>query len=168
MHKFLVYLSVIFFGFLGIAVLRHSGDFWRQLPTFLWDRVEVVVISNELKDSPRRNGPMGSVHFKIVGRKASSIYSDHLCERYDFGDVPAKTAAFIARFAPGTVHTGYVAPDNSRVSIGHFPRFYGVDFVLSGMSYCFVALILWWRLRKATREAALLQNSAGAIPTNAT
>ena len=168
MPKYLVTLNVIVFGLLGFAHLRSSADFWRQLPTFLWERAEIEVISNELADSPRHNGPMGTVHFKIVGREASLIYSDHLSERYDFGDVPAKTAAFIARFAPGTVHTGYVAPDGSRVSVGHFPRSYSYESFLSGALFSVLALIWWLLLRRTNREAALSQNSAKPVATNAT
>jgi hypothetical protein len=118
-------INAFLFGALALMHLSISGDFWTQLHTYFWQAQKVVVTGHSLRDSLRRNGPMGDVTFETVGDQPRR-FTDQLSERYDYGDVAAKTSEFIARYAPGTTHVAYVSPDFTRASLGHFPRSYSL------------------------------------------
>ncbi len=146
------FLQFIVFGLYGLLQLRLSGDFLAQLPTLFWEDVRVVVVSHEIHDRPVSSEarPMGKVSFKIVGDNLSKTYSDEVSERFDFGDVTAKMAKYIAGYAEGTEHLAYRAPDHSRLSLGHFPRWHGFSFFICGsVSIISAALwfLQWWRIQ---------------------
>ena len=139
-------INAFLFGALAVMHLSISGDFWRQLPTYFWQSQSVIVTGHSLRDSLRRNGPMGEVTFETVGDQPRR-FTDHLDERYDCGDGAAKTSEFIARYAPGTTHVAYVSPDFTRASLGHFPRSYSLRFALSGTTFAIGSILMFWRWR---------------------
>lgn len=155
-------MHAVLFGILGILHLHFSWGIWRQVPTFFWDRVIVVVTSNTFLEGPRGIQPMGSVIFQVAGDTGSPIYSDQVATRYDFGDVAAKTAAYIGRFATGTVHTGYAAPDRSRISLGHFPRKNELSLCLLGLLEMSLALFhIWLCVRRSPSKRCLTAGDRG-------
>ncbi len=161
MTKLSLLLTAVLSGLLAPYYLSMSGDFWRQIPTFFWEQTEVVITKNAVEVDSSHRVSMGKVFFQIVGQSQSVTYSDDLWTRYDFGDVPKKTAGFVAQFAPGTVHNGFISPDRSRVSLGHFPREYGHSFLLAGMLASLTSIISLIRWRRICRdeESSTLANS---------
>lgn len=132
-------------GCLAVGCIVIAGDFWSQLATYFWKSETVVVTANALHSKLVKNQPMGEVTFQTIHGQPRT-FSDHLSQKFEIGDVSAKTAAFIASYAPGTIHTAYIAPDGSRASLGHFPRAYSLVFGLCGImhSIVFISGIFRW------------------------
>jgi hypothetical protein len=154
---------ILIFGSLGIMHLSMSGDFWTQLPTYFWPSEKVTVIGHSLRMNPSGNGPMGDVTFRTLASEHRS-YTDRLSQKYDSGDLPARTAQFIEMYAPGTTHIAFFSPDGQRASLGHFPRSYSLSFAISGSIFalCSTAMLLGFLplLRRAAAESRATINEA--------
>lgn len=138
------------FGGLALMHLSISGDFWTQLPTFFWRAASVVVTGHTLQMSSTEKGPMGKVTFETSGAEPRR-FTDHVSQRFVWGDVSAQTQDFIAKHAPGSVHVAYLSPDLSKASLGHFPRSYSPWFAMIGIAEAVFCLLAIWRWRAEIR-----------------
>lgn len=152
-------INTVLFALLAYFYLSSSADFWRQLRTFAWESRTATVMSSSLEMGPSGNGPRGEVSFQIRGDATGRGFSDHLSQRFDWGDVRAKTAAFVERYAPGSEHLAFISPDGTRASLGRFPRSYSVRFASLGLLFLLAAVgfALRWRSERRPRAGRLAE-----------
>lgn len=134
-----------------------SGDFWSQFSTFFWQAEPVVVTANSLHTRLVENKPMGTVTFEAT-RGQPRTFSDYLSKGFMI-DPSAKTAAFIASYAPGTTHIAYIAPDGSRASLGHFPREHSLLFGVLAIVHLtiFTIGIFRWNAVPYAKQAVIIE-----------
>ena len=156
MNKFTYILCAVPSGMMALIFLSMSGDFWAQLPTFFWKSVPVTITASEMGLNARADGADGRVTFRYTADSVEHSAKDSVVERYSWGNVKQKGIDCAAAYQPGKTVIAYLSPDHSRISLGHFPRFYGPSNTIIGALALFTSVLnvlQAWKKHRAEANA---------------